>query len=89
MNVYHYMCSNCAAEFISENVLYCPFCDSPLQQQGLAEYAPRDYVTAGWNCIAFRSTKAGFILKDVVIAGNYGGHVVRNKVAGNREETCP
>jgi len=73
MNVYHYRCYNCATEFISENALYCPFCGSPLQQQGLAEYAPRDYVTAGWNRIAFRSAKAGFVIKDVVIAGSYGG----------------
>jgi len=73
MNAYHYKCNNCFAEFISENVLYCPFCGASLQQQGLAEYAPRDYVTAGWNCIAFRSVKAGFVTKSIVTAGSYGG----------------
>ncbi len=72
-NVYHYKCYNCLVEFISENALYCPFCGSALRQQGLAQYMPRDHVTAGWNCIAFRSTEAGFIVKDVVVAGSYGG----------------
>jgi hypothetical protein len=64
METYHYRCPNCVTEFVSPNLLYCPFCATPLHQLGGAQYPPRDYVTAGWNAIAFRS-KPGFVVKDV------------------------
>ena len=64
MTTYHYKCFNCITEFIAVNLLYCPYCGTHLRQMGLAQHTPRDYVTAGWDTIAFRS-KAGFVVKGV------------------------
>jgi len=64
LNIYHYKCFNCVTEFIAVGLIYCPYCGSPLRQQGLAKHEPRDYVTAGWDAIAFRS-KPGFIVKGI------------------------
>lgn len=64
MKVQRWKCPNCVTEFVVESVLYCPFCGTPLQKQGLADYSVKDYITAGWNAIAFRG-KPGFIVKGI------------------------
>lgn len=64
MNTYNYKCPDCSTEFVAVNLFYCPYCGTPLLQLGRAQYPLRDYVTAGWNMIAFKS-KPGFVVKDV------------------------
>ena len=73
MNVYCYKCLSCVVEFVSKNLLYCPLCGKALQQRGLAEYTARDYTLTGWNCIAFRSKEAGFVMRDKMKKGESAG----------------